>query len=234
MSHHPALIILLWMFLLHICLDPRNLLFTYFLELFYIRDGVRRKVFIFHHRFLDSKLWQFMALEMNFLPKKENYAKGSLEPGSVQFSCPVVSDPATPWTVAHQATLSITSSWSLLKFMAIESVMPSNHLILCYPLLLPSIFPSIRGFSSESALCIRWLKYCSFIFSISPSNEYSGLISFRMDWLDLLSLRPTWNRLPGTNKGVKSWCADLGFVDLFTMEDWFFHDRSIGVAGKAG
>ena len=145
-----------------------------------------------------------MALEMNFLPKKENYAKGSLEPGSVQFSCPVVSDPATPWTVAHQATLSITSSWGLLKFMAIESVMPSNHLILCYPLLLPSIFPSIRGFSSESALCIRWLKYCSFIFSISPSNEYSGLISFRMDWLDLLSLRPTWNRLPGTNKGVKS------------------------------
>ena len=90
----------------------------------------------------------------------------------------------TPWSAAHQASLSITNFQSLLK-LSIESVMPSNHLILCCPLLLPpSIFPSIRVFSNESVLCIRWPKYWSFSFSISPSNEYSGLISFRMDWLD--------------------------------------------------
>ena len=89
----------------------------------------------------------------------------------------------TPWTVAHQASLSITNSWSLLKLMSIESVMPSNHLILCrLLLLLPSIFCSNRVFSNESALHIRWPKHCSFSFSISPSNDYSGLISFRMDW----------------------------------------------------
>ena len=92
---------------------------------------------------------------------------------------------ATPWTVARQASLSITSSWSLLKLMSIESVMPSSHLILCRPLLLlPPIPPSISVFSSESTLCMRWPKYWSFSFSISPSNEYPGLISFRMDWLD--------------------------------------------------
>ena len=92
---------------------------------------------------------------------------------------------ATPWTAARQASLSISSFQSLLKLMSIESVMPSNHFILCHPfLLLPSIFPSIRVFSKESVLCIRWPKYWSFSFSISPSIEYSGLISFRMDWLD--------------------------------------------------
>ena len=88
---------------------------------------------------------------------------------------------ATPWTAARQASLSITNSQSLLKLMSIESVMPSNHLILCCPLLLPSIVPSIRVFSNESVLCIRWPKYWSFSFTINPSNEYSGLISFRMD-----------------------------------------------------
>ena len=97
---------------------------------------------------------------------------------------------ATPWTVAYQASLSITNSWSLLKLMSIVLVMPSNHLILCCPLLLPpSIFPSIGVFSNESFLHIRWPKYWSFSFSISPSNEYSGLISFRMDWLDLLAVQ---------------------------------------------
>ena len=96
----------------------------------------------------------------------------------------------TPWTAAHQASLSITNSRSSLKLMSIESVMPSNHLILCCPLLLlPSIFPSIRVFSNVSVLCIRWPKYWSFSFSISPSNEYSGLISFRMGWLDLLAIQ---------------------------------------------
>ena len=93
---------------------------------------------------------------------------------------------ATPQTAAHQASLSITNSWSLLKLMTIDSVMPSNHLILCRPLLLlPSIFPSIRVFSNESVLYIRWPKYWSFSFSVSPSNEYSGLIFFRIDWFDL-------------------------------------------------
>ena len=102
----------------------------------------------------------------------------------------------TPWTVAHQASLSITNSHSLLKLMSIESVMPSNHLILCHPLLLPpSIFPSIKAFSNESVLCIRWPKYWSFSFSISPSNEYSWLISFRIDWLDLLAVQGTLKSL---------------------------------------
>ena len=105
-------------------------------------------------------------------------------------------DSATPWTAVHQASLSITNSQSLLKLMSIESVMPSHHLILCCPLLLPpSIFPSIRVFSDESVLHNRWSKYWSFSFSISPSNEYSGLISFRMDWLDLLAFQGTLKSL---------------------------------------
>ena len=102
----------------------------------------------------------------------------------------------TPWTAACQASLSITNSWNLLKLMSIESVMPSNHLILCHPLLLlPSIFPNIRVFSNESALHIRWPKYWTFSFSIIPSNEYSVLISFRMDWLDLLAVQGTLKSL---------------------------------------
>ena len=102
----------------------------------------------------------------------------------------------TPWTAARQASLSITNSQSLLKLMPIESVMPSIHLILCHPLLLlPSIFPSIRVFSNESTLRIRWPKYWSFSFNISPSNEYTGLISFRMDWLDLLAVQGTLKSL---------------------------------------
>ena len=102
----------------------------------------------------------------------------------------------TPWTGACQATLSNTNSWSLPKHMSIESVMPSNHLILCFPLLLlPSIFPSIRIFSNESALCIGWPKYWSFSFNIIPTNEHPGLISFRMDWLDLLAVQGTLKSL---------------------------------------
>ena len=101
----------------------------------------------------------------------------------------------TPWIAPHQASLSITNSQSLPKLKSIESVMPSNHLILCHLLLPPSIFPSIKVFSNESALHIKWPKYCSFSFSISPSNEYSGLISFRMDWLDL-------PEVPGTHKSL--------------------------------
>ena len=106
------------------------------------------------------------------------------------FSYSVGSYSVTPWTAALQASLSLINSWSLCKLMSIELVMPSNHLILCRPLLLlPSVFPSIRVFTNESALRIRWPKYWSFSFSISPSNEYSGLISFRMDWLDLLAIQ---------------------------------------------
>ena len=103
---------------------------------------------------------------------------------------------ATPWTAAHQASLSITNSWSLLRLLTLESVMPSNHLILCRPLpLLPSIFPSIRVFSDESALRIRWPKYWRFSFSISRSNEYSGLSSFRIDWFHLLAVQGTLKSL---------------------------------------
>ena len=114
---------------------------------------------------------------------------------SVQLSHSVTSNSATPWTAARQASLSITNSQSLLKLMSIESVMPSNHLILCPLLFLPSIFPSIRVFSNESVLCIRWPKYWSFSFNISPSNEYTGLISFKMDWLALLAVQGTLKSL---------------------------------------
>ena len=112
---------------------------------------------------------------------------------SVAQSCPTL---CNPWTAAHQASLSITNSWSSLKLMSIEWMMLSSHLILCHPLLLlPSISPSIRVFSNESALCIAWPKYWSFSFNISPSNEYSGLISFRIDWLDLPAVQGTLKSL---------------------------------------
>ena len=112
------------------------------------------------------------------------------------YCCSVESDSATPWTAALQASLSITNSQSSLKLMPIESVMPSDHLILCRPLLLlPLIFPSIGVFSSESVLHIRWPTHWSFSFNISPSNEYSGLISFRTDWLDLLAVQGTLKSL---------------------------------------
>ena len=123
--------------------------------------------------------------------KQHNFDFKTLQFSSVQsLSCVQLS--VTPWITACQASLSITKSQSLHKLMSIESVMPSNHLILCRPLLLPlSIFPSIRVFSKESVLCIRWPKYWSFSFNISPSNEHSGLISFRMDWLELLAVQGT-------------------------------------------
>ena len=114
---------------------------------------------------------------------------------SVQLSRSVMFDFATPWTAACQASLSITSSQSLPKLTSIQLVMPTNNLILCRPLLLPSIFPNIRVFSNESVLRIRWPKYWSFSLSISPSNEYSGLISFRMDWLALLAVQGTLKSL---------------------------------------
>ena len=124
---------------------------------------------------------------------------------------------ATQWTAAHQASLSFTTSRSWLKLMSIESLMPSNHLILCHPLLLPSsIFPNIRVFSNESVLCIRWPKYWNFSFSISPSNEYSGLISFRMDSLDLLVVQGTLKSLlqHHSSKATILWCSVFLTVQL--------------------
>ena len=123
----------------------------------------------------------------------------------------------TPWTAAHQASLSITNSWNLPKLMSIELVMPSNHLILCHPLLLPpSIFPSNRVFSNESALHIRWPNYWSFSFNISPFNEYSELISFRMDGLDLLAVQGTLKSLlqHHSSKASILWCLALFIVQL--------------------
>ena len=129
---------------------------------------------------------------------------------SVQFSCSVMSNFANPWIEAHQASLSITNSWRLLKFTSIESVMPSKHIILCHPLLLlPPVPPSIRVFSNESTLLMRWPTYWSFIFSISPSKEHPGLISFRMDCLDLLAVQGTLKSLlqHHSSKASILWCS---------------------------
>ena len=130
----------------------------------------------------------------------------------------------TPWTTAHQASLSITNSQSLLKLMSIDSLMPSNHLILCRPLLLPSIFPSIGVFSNESVLHIRWPKYLSLSLSlslsISPSNEHTGLISFRMDWFDLLAVQGTLKSLfqHHSSKASILWCSYiLNYITLITF-----------------
>ena len=125
----------------------------------------------------------------------------------------------TPWTAARQVSLSITNSRSLLKLMSIESVMPSNHLVLCHPLLLPSIFPSIRDFSNESALCIRWPNCWGFSFSINPSNEYSGLISFRIVWFDLVAVQESSLTLKSllqhhSSKASVLWCSAFFIVQL--------------------
>ena len=135
---------------------------------------------------------------------------------------------ATPWSAACQASLSITNSRNLLKLMSIELMIPSNHLLLCHPLLLlPSIFPSIRVFSNESVLRIRWPKYWSFSFSISPSNEYSGLISFRMDWLDLLAVQGTLESLlqHHSSKASILWRSAFFMVQIWhpTHDYWKNH-----------
>ena len=139
-----------------------------------------------------------------------------------QFSHSVMSDSATLWTAGCEASLSISNSWSLLKLMSIESVMPSNHLILCHPLLPPSIFPSMRVFFNESILFIKWPKYWSFSFSISPSNVYSGLISFRMDWLDLLEVHGTLKSSPTPQfKSISS----LALSFLYSLALTSIHDH---------
>ena len=137
-----------------------------------------------------------------------------LQFSSVAQLCPTLCD---LWTATHQASLSIINSQSLLKLKSIKLVMPSNHLILCHPLLLlPLIFPSIRVFSSESVLHIRWPKYWSFSFNISPSNEYSGLIFFRMDWLDLIAVQGTLKSLfqHHSSKASILWCSAFFIVQL--------------------
>ena len=132
------------------------------------------------------------------------------------FNLSVTSDSATPWTAAHQASLSYTIFWSLLKFMPTELVIPFNHLILCHPLLMPSVLPSIRVFSSELALCIRWPKHWLFSFSISSSNEFSGLISFRIGWFDLLAVQGTLKSLLEHHSSKVSilWCSTVFIVHL--------------------
>ena len=135
---------------------------------------------------------------------------------------------ATPWTAAHQASLSITNSRSSLKLTSIKSVMPSNHLILCRPFLLPSIFPSIRGFSNESALHIRWPKDWSFSFNISRSNEYSGLISFRMDWLDLLAVEETQESSPTPQfKSINSLALSFLYSPTLTSIHDYWKNHSL-------
>ena len=132
-----------------------------------------------------------------------------------------------PWTAAHQASLSITNSQSLPKLMSIESVTPSNHLILCRPLLLlPSIFPSIRVFSNESVLPIMWPKYWSFSFSISPSNEHSGLISFRIDWLDLLAIQGTLIQHPNSKASIL-WRSALNYSPTLTSIHDYWKNHSL-------
>ena len=138
----------------------------------------------------------------------------SIRSSSVTQLCPFL---ATPWTAVRQAFLSISNSWRLLKLMSIESVMPSNHLILCCAHRLPpSIFPSIRVFTNESVLHIKWVKYWSFSFSINPYNEYSGLISFRMDWLDFLAVQGTLKSLlqHHSSKASILWCSAFFIVQL--------------------
>ena len=153
-----------------------------------------------------------------------------LQFSSVQFSHSVVSDSATPWTAEGQASLSITNSRIPPKLMSIEAVMPSNHLIFYHPLLLlPSIFPSIRVFSNESALHIKWPKYWSFSFNISPSNEYSGLISFRMDWLDLLcSPRDSQESSPTTQfKSINSLALSFLYSPTLTSIHDYWKNHSL-------
>ena len=132
-----------------------------------------------------------------------------------------------------QASLSSTNSWSLLKLLPIELVMPSNHLILCCPLLLwPSIFPSIRVFSNKSALCIRWTKYWNFSFSIRPSNEYSGLISFRMDWLDLLAVQGTLKSLPQHHSSKASILQRSAFYIVWLSRPYMTTGKTIALTRR--
>ena len=162
---------------------------------------------IWYHTYTRSRLLQYCKL---FLPENMFHFSSVLSLSHIQLF-------ATPRTEACQTSLSITNSWSLLKLMSTEAVMPSSHLILCHPLLLqPSIFPSIRVFTNESALPIRWPKFWSFSFNNSPSNEYPGLISFRMDWLYLLSVQRTLKSFlqHHSSKASIIWCSAFFIIQL--------------------
>ena len=160
--------------------------------------------------------WEDLALPDWQGPQMlEHQGNNKTQLSPVTQSCLTLCDPKT---AAHQASLSITNTRSLLKLMSIESVMPSNHLIFCHPLLfLPSVFPSIRVFSNESALCIRWPKYWSFSFNISPSSEHPGLISFRMDWLDLLAVQGALKSLLQHHSSKASNSSVLSFLYSQTL-----------------
>ena len=161
------------------------------------------RFFIFSKK---GKQWRYLTREETF--PEANFTKNNLVVVVHLFSCVLLF--ATSWTAARQASLAIINSRSLLKLMSIELVMPSNHLILCRPLLLPPpIFPTIRVFSNESVIQIRWPNYWNFSFSISPSSEYSGLISFRIDWFDLLAVQGTLKSLLGhhSSKASLLWCS---------------------------
>ena len=162
---------------------------------------------------MDRVSWHFTGGSDQDHPQEKEMQKGKIavwvQFSSVALSCPTF---AAPWTAACQSSLSITNSRSPPKLMTTELVMPSNHLILCHPLLLlPSIFPSTRVFSNESALLIRWPKHWSFSFNISPSNEHPGLISFRMDWLGLLAIQGTLKSLFQHHSSKASTCQHSGF-----------------------
>ena len=184
--------------------------------------------------FILSPLWWIRIRELWKLPDGRDWLRENwvlfccVEPCSVQFSHSVVSDSLRPHgTTAGQASLSTTSAWNLLKLMSIEFVMPSNHLILCRPLLLPpSIFPSIRVFSNESVLHIRWPKCWSFSFSLSPSKEYSGLISFRINWLDLLAVQGSLNSLLQHQSSKASILWHSGFF-IVQLSDPYMTTRKI-------
>ena len=168
---------------------------------------------------------------MSYFEKRSSFLSHS-STFCLQFSHSVMSNSATPWTAARQAFLSITNSQSLLKLMSIKSVMSSKHLILYCPLLLPSIFPSIRVFSNESVLHIRWPEYWSFSFSISPSNEYPRLSSFRIDWFDLLGVQGTLKNLLQhcSSKASVLWCSAF-FIVQFShpyMTTW----KTIALTGQ--
>ena len=159
---------------------------------------------------------------------------GNLNFSSVPFSHSVMSLIVTPWTAACQASLSITNLQSLLKFMSIALVMPSNHLILCRPLLLPpSIFPSIRVFPNELVLHIRWPKYWSFSFSISPFKEYSGLISFKIDWFDLLAVQGTLNSLLQHHSSKASILKCSAFFIVQLSHPYMITGNTIGLTRRS-
>ena len=165
--------------------DPCGMASQLFLQLFVIVSQALKAAVIMLH-------WSGVKREVSVQVSRAYVAYGISSVSSVAQSCPTLCDPMDCSTPGLPGVIP-TNSWGLLKLMSMESVVPSNHLILCHPLLLPpSVFPSIRVFSSESVLCIRWPKYWSFSFSISPSNEHSGLISSRMDWLDIHSYLPLW------------------------------------------